>query len=91
MKRNFTCSPDMVGTITVSATSSLTASKNEYHPIIAGVATFTTGTAYPREIYYDNTGINYGDDTSPVALPAQCDNKATVQIKGIFYPIDLKY
>lgn len=91
MKRNFTCSPDVVGNIIVTTTSSLVPYRSEYHPIVAGVATFTTGTAYPREIYYDNTGVSYGDDTAPVNLPAQCDNKATVQIKGIFYPIDLKY
>lgn len=91
MKRDFTCSPDVVGTVTVTSTSSLVPYRSEYHPIISGIATFTTGTAYPREIYYHNTNIQYGDDTAPVSLPAQCDNKAVVQIKGIFYNIDLKY
>ncbi len=88
LTRDFSCFPDKVSG--VSLTTSLTAQVSESHPFTSGVASFTTGTAYPREIYFDNTQYSYGGEESPVVLPVQCDNKATVQIKGIFYPIDLK-
>lgn len=88
LKRNFLCYPDKVSG--VSLTNTLSAHISEHHPFTSGVVSFTTGTAYPREIYFDNTQYSYGGEESPVALPVQCDNKAAVQIKGIFYPIDLK-
>ncbi len=88
LTRDFSCFPDKVSGI--SLTTSLTAQFSESHPFTSGVASFTTGTAYPREIYFDNTQYSYGGEESPVDLPAQCDNKASVQIKGIFYPIDLR-
>lgn len=90
LRRDFTCYPDKVAGVSLSPTSTLTPMISESHPFTSGVASFTTGTAYPREIYYDNTQITFGSDESPVPLPSQCDNKASVQIKGIFYPIDLK-
>ncbi len=88
LKRDFTCFPDKVSG--VALTNSLSPQISEFHPFTSGVVSFTTGTAYPREIYFDNTQYSYGGEDNPVPLAAQCDNKATVQIKGIFYPIDLK-
>ncbi len=90
LRRDFTCFPDKVAGVGLSPTSTLTPVLSEFHPFTSGVASFTTGTAYPREIYYDNTQITFGSDENPVPLPSQCDNKASVQIKGVFYPIDLK-
>lgn len=90
LRRDFTCFPDKVAGVGLSPTSTLTPVISESHPFTSGVASFTTGTAYPREIYYDNTQITFGSSESPVPLPSQCDNKASVQIKGVFYPIDLK-
>ena len=89
--RTFTCAPEVVGSISLSPTYTLMGCKSEYHPFIGGMATFTTGDAYPRELYYDNTETKYHDDKEPLALPKQCDNKAVIQIQGIYYPIDLKY
>ena len=54
------------------------------------ITSFTTSTKYPREIYFDNTANAFGGTDNPLNLPSQCDNKAAVQIKGIYYPIDLK-
>lgn len=88
LRRDFTCFPDKVKD--VSSGTILSPNYLEFHPITSGIAYFTSGNAYPREIYYDNTQISYGNEVSPVDLPAQCDNKAAVQIKGIFYPIDLR-
>ncbi len=88
LSRDFTCFPDKVKDL--NAGNALSPNNLEYHPIISGVAYFNTGEAYPREIYFDNTQISYGNTAQPVDLPAQCDNKAAVQIKGIFYPIDLR-
>lgn len=88
LRRDFSCFPDKVKDVNNGTT--LSPNFREFHPITSGIAYFTTGNAYPREIYFDNTQITYGGDLSPIDLPAQCDNKAAVQIKGIFYPIDLK-
>jgi hypothetical protein len=92
LKRNFTCFPDVIASATTAPapTNSLITYKSEFHPFISGVASFTTTDKYPREIYYDNQQTKYGSTDSPVALPAQCDNKGVVQIKGNFYTIDLK-
>ncbi|HQQ93526.1 MAG TPA: hypothetical protein PLQ93_03150 [Bacteroidia bacterium] len=89
LKRDFTCSPDKLASVTLTTTG-IDPHNSEFHPLVGGIASFTTGSAYPREIYYDNTGNTYGGDENPVLLPSQCDNKATVQIKGIYYPIDMK-
>lgn len=56
-----------------------------HHPFIKGIASFTTNfdrvdQKYPRQIYYGNEG-------SP-DLPAQCDAKGEVLIKGISYKVD---
>ncbi len=90
LRRNFTCFPDKVSGVELSPTNTLTAQISESHPFTSGVASFTTGNQYPREIYFDNTENTFGGPDNPTALPAQCDHKATVQIKGIFYPIDLR-
>lgn len=78
--RDFTCSPDKVTGTTVG-TNSVTPAYELYTPFTNGVASFTTSTKYPREIYY-------GAEDSDVAGP--CDNAGTVMIKGISYPVDFK-
>lgn len=88
IKRDFSCYPDKVSGVVL--TNTLSSVVSEHHPFTSGVASFTTGTAYPREIYYDNTQTTYGGEDTPLPLTAQCDDKAAVQIKGIFYTIDLK-
>ena len=89
LRRDFSCTPDVISDVV--STSTVTSAKySEFHPFTSGVASFTTGTAYPREIYYDNVDNSYGGPDGTFNLPAQCDNKATVQIQGIYYPIDMK-
>ena len=91
VERNFTCYPDKVSGVTLTNTVGVvSASYEEFHPFVGGVASFTTSTKYPREIYFDNTANTFGGTDNPLNLPSQCDNKAAVQIKGIYYPIDLK-
>ena len=91
VERNFTCYPDKVSGVTLTNTVGVvSASYEEFHPFVGGVASFTTSTKYPREIYFDNTANAFGGTDNPLNLPSQCDNKAAVQIKGIYYPIDLK-
>lgn len=77
--RDFACYPDQISGITVSQSGSVTAQKEEYHPFVNGIASFTTGDLYPRQIYYGGSE-NSGE--------AQCDNSGAVLIKGISYPID---
>ena len=90
VRRNFSCSPDRIAGVGLTSTLSIDPQYSEFHPFTAGVASFTTGTAYPREIYYDNVENSFGGQDDSFTLPAQCDNKATVQIQGIYYPIDMK-
>lgn len=84
--RDFKCFPDKVAGVVLTPT--LTPYYEEFHPFVSGIASFTTANLYPREIYFDNAENKYSSGT--LNLPAQCDNKGVVQIKGIYYPIDLK-
>lgn len=94
--RDFSCYPDKISAVNLTPT--VTTVYEEFHPFISGVASFTTSKPtkidslplYPREIYFDNTENSYGGISDPLSLPAQCDNKGAVQIKGIYYPIDFK-
>lgn len=78
--RDMKCSPDQVSG--VAFTNSLTVDQrgDTYHPFKAGIATFTVGNAYPRQIFYGNEG--------EPELPAQCDNVGEVLIKGISYRVN---
>ncbi len=84
--RSFTCSPDPIGgvTYTTGANNSATmiAIQSQYHPFVSGIASFTIGDNYPREIYYGNEG-----QKALLATP-QCDNAGEVLIKGISYRVD---
>jgi hypothetical protein len=79
--RQFTCSPNLVASVTASGNGTLVAKSSEYHPFVDGIATFSTAALYPRQIYYG------GSEAS--ATPA-CDNSGAVLIKGISYPIDFR-
>lgn len=80
LTRDFTCYPDRVAG--VLSTQPLKTWAEEFHPVKSGIATFTTDDKYPRQIYYGNEG-------NP-ELPAQCDNKGEVLIKGNTYAVDFK-
>jgi hypothetical protein len=83
--RNFLCYPDKIGTVSLTPSGnnfSLTPRFEEFHPFVSGIASFTTGDKYPRQIYFGNEG---GTD-----LPAQCDNTGEVLIKGIVYRVNFR-
>jgi hypothetical protein len=81
LKRDFTCSPDKVSGIAFTNTVGVIELRaDEHHPFIQGVASFSVGSAYPRQIYYGNEGDS--------RLPSQCDNVGEVLIKGMSYRID---
>lgn len=78
LTRDFTCTPYKIGG--VSNEGQAVAWNEEYHPFNAGVAEFTPGNAYKRQVYYGNEG-------SP-QLEKQCDNSGEILIKGVSYKID---
>ena len=66
VERNFTCYPDKVSGVTLTNTVGVvSASYEEFHPFVGGVASFTTSTKYPREIYFDNTANAFGGTDNP--------------------------
>jgi hypothetical protein len=77
--RDFKCSPDKVSGVTISPTGSLITIGDEHHPFKTGVASFTVGDLYPRQIYYGNEG--------EPQLELQCDNTGEVLIKGTSYKV----
>lgn len=79
------CFPDKIGTVSLTpsgSTFSMTPKFEEFHPFVSGVASFTTSTKYPRQIYFGNEGNQ--------DLPAQCDNTGEVLIKGIAYRVNFR-
>jgi len=79
--RDFQCAPDQVTGVTFTIQPGVVVKRgSEHHPFKAGVASFTVGSGYPRQIYYGNEG-------DPL-LAAQCDNVGEVMIKGISYRIN---
>jgi hypothetical protein len=87
--RDFLCSSDPVSNVTSSGaagSTTISIAKEEHHPFIKGIASFTTGTPaqnlYPRQIYFGNEG---NPDTAP-----QCDNTGEVLIKGISYKVNFR-
>jgi len=80
LTRDFTCAPNVVGSVSAPGTT-LTTTSSQYHPFIGGIATFTTGTAYPRQIFYAG---------SEASLTPPCDNSGAILIKGIYYPVDFR-
>lgn len=80
--RDTKCSPDKVTGVAFTATvTSLEQYGSEFHPFKSGVASFTVGTDYPRQIYY-------GNENEPTLTTPQCDNAGEVMIKGISYRVD---
>jgi hypothetical protein len=74
-----------VPTVTTGGNVVLTTLYSTHHPFIKGIASFTPGVntnnqKYPRQIYFGNEGNT--------DLPAQCDNKGEVLIKGVSYSVD---
>jgi hypothetical protein len=84
--RDFKCYPDKVAAISLTSTGvntySMKPQYEEFHPFKSGIASFTTSTKYPRQIYFGNEG-------SP-DLGAQCDNTGEVLIKGISYKVNFR-
>lgn len=76
--RDYRCSPDKA--IGISTTPSVSIINSEFHPIINGVASFTTGSSTDKEPRV----IDYGTEGAP------CDNSGTIYIKGISYKVDFK-
>lgn len=87
LTRDFKCAPDPIGGVTYTVgdnvnTGTMVPIQNQYHPFVSGIASFTVGESYPREIYYGNEG-----QKALLATP-QCDNTGEVLIKGISYRVD---
>ncbi len=88
LTRDFTCSSDKVGGVSIDPiTNSVVVRYEEHHPIISGITSFTTGFGTPKEkyrrqIYFANEGLQ-----NPDLLVSPCDNTGEVLIKGISYPI----
>lgn len=79
--RDFQCSPDKISGIAFTNTLNVLEYRgDEHHPFVRGIASFTPGTNYPRQIYFGNEG-------EPQLAP-QCDNTGEVMIKGISYSIN---
>ncbi len=78
--RDFKCSPDKVSGVAFAPTGTVVQLGDEHHPFKMGVASFTVGNSYPRQIYYGNEG--------EPALDVQCDNTGEVLIKGTSYRVD---
>ncbi|MBL7920666.1 MAG: hypothetical protein JNJ40_10155 [Bacteroidia bacterium] len=76
--RDYRCSPDKA--IGISTTPSVAIVNSEFHPIINGVASFTTGAEKEKEPRV----IDYGTEGAP------CDNSGTIYIKGISYKVDFR-
>ncbi|MBL7933608.1 MAG: hypothetical protein JNL60_17020 [Bacteroidia bacterium] len=92
--RDFKCTPDPIGGVTYTAgnnanTGTMVAIPNQHHPFVSGVASFTIGDQYPREIYYGNEGHASFTQGAEATLPVtQCDNTGEVLIKGVAYRVD---
>jgi hypothetical protein len=84
LERDFLCSSDPVAGVTTSTVNPI--QKEEHHPFIKGIASFTTGTTsdnkYPRQIYFGNE--------NDVSLEPQCDNTGVIMIKGNSYPVNFR-
>ncbi len=85
--RDFTCYPDKISSVDVVAVGTnstvLQQGFEEFHPIKKGIATFTIGEKYPRQIYFGNEGNpDLGGDL--------CDNEGIVLIKGISYRVNFR-
>lgn len=78
--RDFTCAPDRVGGVKIGPDGKLEQRAEEHHPFVKGIASFTIGSAYPRQIYFGNE--------SNSNLAWQCDNTGEVMIKGIAYKVN---
>lgn len=87
--RDFSCTADPiagVSAVTTGTITNFTSSKEEHHPFIQGIASFTTSikgvNQYPRQIYFGNEG------TPDQAV--QCDNTGVVLIQGNSYPVNFR-
>ncbi len=79
--RDYSCTPDRVADVTLNGTTPVTRF-DTFHPISSGIMSFTTGTQYPRQVYFGSEGHS--------GSPLQCDNTGEVLIKGNLYRIDFK-
>lgn len=84
--KDFTCRPDQVLTGVTSSTVDPRI-YSEWHPVINGVASFTTATGKPDAVTnkIEPRVIGYGSiDDVPIS---SCDNTGKISIKGITYPV----
>ncbi len=79
--RDFSCSPDKIADVTNTGTV-IFQRISEFHPFISGIMAFTTGSKYPRQVYFGNEGL--------ADLPGQCDNSGEILIKGNTYRVDFR-
>ena len=79
--RDFNCVPDAAQGGVVASTSPLKINPGTFHPFVSGTAAYMPEGRYRREMYFGNEGDE--------RLVYQCDNKATVLIKGNLYSVDL--
>jgi hypothetical protein len=87
--RDFLCTGDPISSVSAATSGTatvFTTNKEEHHPFISGIASFTTGAAsqkiYPRQIYFGNEGTP--------DQPVQCDNTGVVLIQGNSYPVNFR-
>ncbi len=86
LMRDFSCSPNSLVLAPAPSSTVMTNNgmpngipvKNEWHPIIVGIASYSiSGATDPRVVDYASGG-------------AGCDNNGTIYIKGISYPVDFR-
>lgn len=80
--RDFSCAPDRVRGVKLDPQNNLEKLDLTHHPFVKGVAVFTIGDKYPRQIYFGNE--------SNSGLAWQCDNVGEVMIKGIAYRVNFR-
>jgi hypothetical protein len=81
LTRAWSCSPKaFVGVKTTATPGEFVPIAEQFHPFVKGVATFVTGTKYPREIYYGQEGDPF--------LEGQCDNNGMILIQGNSYAVN---
>jgi hypothetical protein len=78
--RDFSCTPDRVNGVTISADGAIAPQHESHHPFVKGIAAFEMDNKYPRQVYFGNE--------SNTRLSWQCDNTGEVLIKGIAYKVN---
>jgi hypothetical protein len=86
--RTFTCSPDQVEGVALTNTpGTIVSLTSQHHPFVGGIASFTTGEKYPRQIYFGTEGDKDFKPDNTKLPPVPCDNNGEVLVKGISYKV----